>query len=274
MKKRNIAYIGGLRIREAEGGGESRTIEGNALLFGVRSRLLCDWTELYYEVLEPGSVTKEMLDRQDIKLTMFHDRQLILARSNQGSGTLHYEVDEEGVRFWAEMPRTADGDKALELIARGDINGCSFIYSTDEREDAGAVKYEYITDEDGNDCLLRHVLRIERVYDFTVTPDPAYEQTSVTRREAEDCGLPRRESSTDEDETEEETAEEPGSASEEDTETEENREDTSEDAQDENGAEDGEEATEDENGSENRRESLSALRERIARSEKFMKRFN
>ena len=55
MKKRNIAYIGGLRIREAEGGGESRTIEGNALLFGVRSRLLCDWTELYYEVLEPGS---------------------------------------------------------------------------------------------------------------------------------------------------------------------------------------------------------------------------
>ena len=102
MKKRNIAYIGGLRIREAEGGGESRTIEGNALLFGVRSRLLCDWTELYYEVLEPGSVTKEMLDRQDIKLTMFHDRQLILARSNQGSGTLHYEVDEEGVRFWAE----------------------------------------------------------------------------------------------------------------------------------------------------------------------------
>ena len=160
MKKRNIAYIGGLRIREAEGGGESRTIEGNALLFGVRSRLLCDWTELYYEVLEPGSVTKEMLDRQDIKLTMFHDRQLILARSNQGRGTLHYEVDEEGVRFWAEMPRTADGDKALELIARGDINGCSFIYSTDEREDSGAVKYEYITDEDGSECLLRHVLRI------------------------------------------------------------------------------------------------------------------
>ena len=47
--------------------------------------------------------------------------QLILGRSNKGKGTLSYKVDEVGVLFWADMPRTADGDKALELIARGDI---------------------------------------------------------------------------------------------------------------------------------------------------------
>lgn len=191
MKKRTIALVADLKLREAPDGGESRTVEGYALKFGVRSRLLCDWWDYYYEVLEPGCVTREMLDKQDIKLTMFHDRQLILARSNQGTGTLNYEVDAVGVKFWAEMPRTVDGDKALELVQRGDIAGCSFCYSTDESDSENAVSYERIKEktETGEDILLRHVKRIDNVYDFTLAADPAYEQTTVTRREVEDAGV-------------------------------------------------------------------------------------
>ena len=188
MKKRTIAVMADLRIREAAGGRQSRTIEGYALKFGVRSRLLCDWWDYYYEQLEPGCVTREMLDRQDIKLTMFHDRQLILARSNKGAGTLNYEVDAVGVRFWAEMPHTVDGDKALELVGRGDIAGCSFCYSTDETDSENAVSYERLKEkaEDGSDILLRHVKRIDNVYDFTLAADPAFEQTTVSRREVEE----------------------------------------------------------------------------------------
>lgn len=190
-KKRTIAIVSGLRIREATDGAESRTIEGYALKFGVRSRLLCDWWNNYYEVLEPGCVTREMLDKQDIKLTMFHDRQLVLARSNKGNGTLSYEVDKVGVKFWAEMPHTVDGDKALELVSRGDIAGCSFIYSTDEDDSENAVSYERLDEkgDDGEDILLRHVKRIDNVYDFTVTTDPAYEQTDVSKREVEAAGI-------------------------------------------------------------------------------------
>lgn len=190
-KKRTIAIVSGLRIREATDGAESRTIEGYALKFGVRSRLLCDWWNNYYEVLEPGCVTREMLDKQDIKLTMFHDRQLVLARSNQGNGTLSYEVDKVGVKFWAEMPHTVDGDKALELVSRGDIAGCSFIYSTDEGDSENAVSYERLDEkgDDGEDILLRHVKRIDNVYDFTITTDPAYEQTDVSKREVEAAGI-------------------------------------------------------------------------------------
>lgn len=190
-KKRTIATLSGLRIREASDGAESRTIEGYALKFGVRSRLLCDWWNDYYEVLEPGCVTREMLDAQDIKLTMFHDRQLVLARSNKGTGTLSYEVDSVGVKFWAEMPHTVDGDKALELVGRGDIAGCSFIYSTDESDSENAVSYERLAEkgEDGEDILLRHVKRIDNVYDFTITTDPAYEQTDVSKREVEAAGI-------------------------------------------------------------------------------------
>lgn len=190
-KKRTIAIVSGLRIREAIDGAESRTIEGYALKFGVRSRLLCDWWNNYYEVLEPGCVTREMLDKQDIKLTMFHDRQLVLARSNKGNGTLSYEVDNVGVKFWAEMPHTVDGDKALELVSRGDIAGCSFIYSTDEGDSENAVSYERLDEkgDDGEDILLRHVKRIDNVYDFTITTDPAYEQTDVSKREVEAAGI-------------------------------------------------------------------------------------
>lgn len=190
-KKRTIAIVSGLRIREATDGAESRTIEGYALKFGVRSRLLCDWWNNYYEVLEPGCVTREMLDEQDIKLTMFHDRQLVLARSNKGNGTLSYEVDKVGVKFWAEMPHTVDGDKALELVSRGDIAGCSFIYSTDEGDSENAVSYERLDEkgDDGEDILLRHVKRIDNVYDFTITTDPAYEQTDVSKREVEAAGI-------------------------------------------------------------------------------------
>ena len=190
-KKRTIAIVSGLRIREATDGAESRTIEGYALKFGVRSRLLCDWWNNYYEVLEPGCVTREMLDKQDIKLTMFHDRQLVLARSNKGNGTLRYEVDKVGVKFWAEMPHTVDGDKALELVSRGDIAGCSFIYSTDEGDSENAVSYERLDEngDDGEDILLRHVKRIDNVYDFTITTDPAYEQTDVSKREVEAAGI-------------------------------------------------------------------------------------
>lgn len=190
-KKRTIAIVSGLRIRETTDGAESRTIEGYALKFGVRSRLLCDWWNNYYEVLEPGCVTREMLDKQDIKLTMFHDRQLVLARSNKGNGTLSYEVDKVGVKFWAEMPHTVDGDKALELVSRGDIAGCSFIYSTDEGDSENAVSYERLDEkgDDGEDILLRHVKRIDNVYDFTITTDPAYEQTDVSKREVEAAGI-------------------------------------------------------------------------------------
>ena len=199
IKKRTIATVAGLRIREAGvGTAESRTIEGYVLKFGVRSKLLCDWWDVYYEVLEPGCITKETLDQQDIKLTMYHNREIILARSKRGVGTLHYEVDAVGVKFWADMPNTPDGDTALELVKRGDIDGCSFIYSTDEEDSENCVSYEKITETDSKgkeeEVLVRHVKLIEKVYDFTITPDPAYEQTNVTKREVEEAsGMELRE---------------------------------------------------------------------------------
>ncbi len=187
MIRREASFQADLRVRESEGGSESRTIEGYVLKFGVRSVLLHDWWNPYYEILEPGCVTREMLDKCNIPLTMFHDRELVIARSKNGRGTLSYTVDGLGTQFNADVARTADGDKALELVRRGDLDGCSFVYSTDEM-DPEAVTYEASgeKDADGNDILLRHVWRIDSVKDFTLTGNAAYEQTECVAREAPD----------------------------------------------------------------------------------------
>ena len=185
--RREACFQADLHVRESEGDSESRTIEGYVLKFGVRSVLLRDWWNPYYEILEPGCVTREMLDKCNIPLTMFHDRELVIARSKNGKGTLSYTVDGLGTQFNADVARTADGDKALELVRRGDLDGCSIVYSTDEM-DPEAVTYEASgeKDADGNDILLRHVWRIDNIKDFTLTGNAAYEQTECVAREAPD----------------------------------------------------------------------------------------
>lgn len=192
MNRRSVGFGVKLQVRAFSDGEDSRTIEGYALKFGVRSLLLSPYYRSFYEVLEVGCVTRALLDKQDIILTMFHNREIILGRSKNGVGTLHYEVDAVGVKFWCEMPKTVDGDRALELVKRGDIAGCSFCYSTDEDDSEHAVSYEKLdeVDEYGDHIYLRHVKRIDHVYDFTLTPSPAYEQTEVNRRELERAGVP------------------------------------------------------------------------------------
>lgn len=170
-------------LREAaEGGGESRTIEGYAIVFGVESRILSDYWDNYREIIEPGAITEERLKEMDIKMTMYHNREKLLARSNKGVGTLNITVDEVGVKYSFEAPDTVDGNTALELVRRGDLAGSSFMYWTDEGSN---VSYE----KTAEGILLRHVKKISQIYDMTIAADPAYNETTVTAREIEQTGI-------------------------------------------------------------------------------------
>ena len=182
-KKEIRSFIGGKcrpMIREvAEGEVQSRTIEGYAIIFDVESRILGDIDGLpyYREIIEPGAITEERLKEMDIKMTMFHNREKILARSRNGEGTLKLSVDEVGVKYSFEAPNTVDGDTALELVKRGDLSGSSFMFWTDEKS---GVSYEKRSDG----MMLRRVKTIGMIYDMTIAADPAYEQTTVAAREA------------------------------------------------------------------------------------------
>lgn len=185
IQKRTLVLPVSLHLRETgEGEGESRILEGYAMKFGTRS-LLIGYYYPFYEILEPGCITEEMLREQRIYFTMFHDRQAILGRWDKGEGTLKLTIDEVGLKVECEAPHTIDGDKAVELAKRGDLTEMSFIYWTNEEDSENCVSYEETdeTTEWGAKIYLRHVKKIEGICDVTIAATPAYEDTEVKARE-------------------------------------------------------------------------------------------
>lgn len=171
-----------LRVREAEGDQPSRTITGYAILFNTPSApLWSDEDSEAREVIAPEAITKEVLDGCDIKFTMYHDRQLILGRSNKGAGTLEYFVDEKGVGFNLELPKSPNGDEALELVSRGDLSGCSFAFTTHYWDEDFVERTAKVAN--GRSEITYTVKAVTGVYDFTLAADPAYPDTSVEARE-------------------------------------------------------------------------------------------
>lgn len=197
-----------LQVREAGAEGqESRTLVGYALKFGTRSVNLTPWSccRDVYEILEPGCISEEMLNRQDVVFTAYHNPEKILGRCVNGKGTLKMELDGKGLKIECEMPNTELGNEMLELVKRGDLTGMSFAYSTDEDDSENAVSYERLADADGREQWIRHVKRIDNVYDVTVARRPAYTDTDIASREVNEelfakLGKQKREDKKGEDE--------------------------------------------------------------------------
>lgn len=179
--RRVINNNASLQVREQDG--KPPRLTGYAIVFDTASLpLYSDENETIREVIAPEAVTRELLDRSDIVMTMFHDNSLILARSAAGKGTLSYSIDEHGVKFDFEPPETEDGKKAVELVKRGDIAGCSFAFSTDYCDRQSVERSTAM--QDGKRITTYTVRKIKGLYDFTLTPHPAYPATSVEAREA------------------------------------------------------------------------------------------
>lgn len=183
----------GLQIREPqEGQAESRTIEGTPIVFGVRSVNLTPWSETreVYEVLEPGCITDELLQRSDVILNLNHSNMVpdVLGRCRNGKGTLELELRENKIGCRCELPRTNNANDALELMKRGDITGMSFAFEDDYQDSENGVSYERTNEmRNGKQVWLRHVKRITGLYDVAIVTHPAYEQTSVGVREENDA---------------------------------------------------------------------------------------
>lgn len=197
MKKREVTRTlqtpGKLFVREsAPGEAPSRKICGYAIMFNVESVVL--YQEGKYEereVIEPCAISKEFLDGCDIKMTMYHNRQIVLARSNKGKGTLTYGIDQKGVYFEFDAPRTQHGDEAIELVKRGDLCGCSFIFTTYYDDKNWVSQTEKVVN--GVTQVTYHVRKMLGIYDFTIAADPAYPDTSIEARERQQEAMARAE---------------------------------------------------------------------------------
>ena len=185
--------ICGLHLREPqEGQEESRTVDGEPIIFGVRSVNLTPWssTRKVYEVLEPGCITKELLQRSDVVFNINHSNMVtdVLGRyRNTAKDTLKLELTQRNVKSSCDLPKTNAANDTLELIKRGDISGMSFAFIDDWEDTENGVSYERTNEvEDGKEVWIRHVKRIVELFDVSIVTHPAYEQTSVGTREASD----------------------------------------------------------------------------------------
>lgn len=185
----------GLQVREPmEGQSESRRVDGRPIVFGVRSVNLTPWssTRKVYEILEPGCISNELLQRSDVILNVNHSNKVtdVLGRCNYGKGTLDLGLRENYVEASCDLPKTNTADDTLELIKRGDISGMSFAFEDDWEDTENGVSLERTNEiEDGKEVWLRHVKRITGLYDVSIVTHPAYEQTSVGTREQGDAIL-------------------------------------------------------------------------------------
>lgn len=190
LKREITMQVADLHVREAEDGQKSRTVEGYAVVFGVRSVNLTPWSSdrEVYEIMEPGSITQDLLSRSDVVLTAFHNNQMILGRWRMGKGTLTLELDQRGLKIRCTLAETSIADELLSGIERGDIIGMSFAFTADEEDNVNGVTYEKTSERSasGKVVWLRHVKKVTGLYDVTIAGHPAYEQTTIEAREAID----------------------------------------------------------------------------------------
>jgi HK97 family phage prohead protease len=125
----------------------------------------------FTERIAPGAFTRTLKSKNDIRAYVNHDDTLLLGSTR--AKTLRIEDRPEGGYVEIDLPDTTAGRDIRALVARGDITGMSFGFST--VKDAWSV--------DGNERTLNEV-RLHEV--SVVTGVPAYPQTTASVRAMRD----------------------------------------------------------------------------------------
>lgn len=141
----------------------SMKISGYAVLFNSDSADLGGFVEHIAPTAFDG------VDMSNVLLLYNHDSSNILARTDNGSLTL--DVDDMGLKFTASLPQTTLGKDTYTNVANGNLHGCSFGFTVADGGDSWA------NDENGN--TIRTITQVDKLFELSITPLPAYSQTSV-----------------------------------------------------------------------------------------------
>ena len=183
-----------ISLRSADDG--KRYLEGYAIIFNQRSKLIREWGETFFEVIEPAAPDRVLSDPGlNTIATIDHDRAKMLGRVK--SGTLALTKDTRGLKYTIELPDTTLGRDVATMVERGDYFESSFIFTIADKG------YRY---DRGEDIAVRYVSDFENLFDVAIVVDGAYANTAVRLRSQE----------WEENEEEEERAEEEEEGDEED----------------------------------------------------------
>lgn len=170
-------------MRKAEG--EPTKIIGYAVRWEQLSHPIMG---MFQEQFQRGAFT-ETLQNPDVYAAWQHDSREVLGRT---PGTLQLFEDDIGLRYEIQPPSWAE--KHVETIERGDVRGSSFIFRSQVEE----------WDETG-DMAVRTVTKAE-LFEVSPVTTPAYPQSSVGVRSAEETFQARPQPDKTDDEAEKRAA--------------------------------------------------------------------
>jgi len=158
-----------IRVDDGEDGPK---ISGYAAVFNRKSQDLGG----FQEIIRPGAFRK-VIESADIRALFNHNPDFVLGRVQ--SGTLILEENTKGLRFEISPPDSQlVRDMVIEPIKRGDIDGCSFSFNVTEDGERWQRQ--------GDEMMLREVLEVGNMRDVGPVTYPAYLNTSVNVRSAQD----------------------------------------------------------------------------------------
>ncbi len=173
-KKTNIIDNKEIRRAEISAQSDGRHVSGYAVRFESESVNMG-----FVEIIHRGSITEETINESDVFALLNHNENTVLGRSNHGTGSLTLTVDNAGVYYEFDAPKTSAGDELLEHIKRGEISQSSFAFSVANEE--GAEKWTKRTDG----VIIRDIYKIARLYDISPVYQPAYSETTCSKRALE-----------------------------------------------------------------------------------------
>lgn len=143
-------------------------LEGYAAVFNVAANL-----GEFVETVKPGAFARTLAECGAGILALYdHERRSVLGRT--GAGTLRLNEDGKGLAFSLALPDTTLGRDLAVLVQRGDVNGCSFAFRCHDDGEAW---------ESRGGTLYRELRSVE-LHEITITPRPAYADTTVAVRTA------------------------------------------------------------------------------------------
>lgn len=160
------------------GSDEKRTISGYAVKWNEWSNLIRKESFEFVERFSPGAFDESLRSGNPIKAFWNHNTDKVIGSTK--SGTMRVESDNVGLRFEIDLPNNSTGNDIIESVRRGDVDGVSFGFKIADRK----------KDNTWDDSDYRNVKRtINRAMlkEISPTPFPAYPQTELSLRSAEEA---------------------------------------------------------------------------------------
>jgi HK97 family phage prohead protease len=168
-------FIRGGQLRAKQG--EKAGIEGYGAVFD--QPFDSGW---FIETIKPGAFARALREKQDVRGLFNHDPNNLLGRTK--SGTLNLEEDTTGLHFSCDTNLdTRVGTDVQGMIARGDLDGCSFAFQ------ATKVSWREEKSADGEYIQYRDIEDLD-LFDVGPVTYPAYIGTSVSERTLWPNGVP------------------------------------------------------------------------------------